>query len=88
MSGERLVPQTTSSTSKDLGLEFAVPMFFFEGIEDFTTPTALAQQYLASIKAPRKEFVPINGGHFAVFMNSDQFLNELVARVSPLAGGH
>ena len=88
LSGERLVPQITSSTSKDLGPEFAVPMFFFEGTEDFTTPTALAQQYFASIKAPRKEFVPINGGHFAVFMNSDQFLKELVARVSPLAGGH
>jgi pimeloyl-ACP methyl ester carboxylesterase len=88
LSGERLVPQTTSSTSNDLGLKFAVPMFFFEGTEDFTTPTALAQRYLASIKAPRKEFVPINGGHFAVFMNSDQFLKELVARVSPLAGGH
>ena len=88
LSGERLVPQTRSATMKDLGLEFAVPVFFFEGTEDFTTPTALAQQYLASIKAPRKEFVPINGGHFAVFMNSDQFLKELVARVSPLADGH
>ena len=58
--------------------------FFFEGTEDFTTPTALARQYLALIKSPQKEFVPINGGHFAVFMNSDQFLDELIAR--PLAG--
>jgi pimeloyl-ACP methyl ester carboxylesterase len=88
LSSERLVPQTTNATPKDLGLDFAVPMFFFEGTEDFTTPTALAQQYLASIKAPRKEFVPINGGHFAVFMNSGEFLRELIARVGPLAGGH
>ena len=88
LSGDRLVPQARSSTPKDLGLEFAVPVFFFQGTEDFTTPTALAREYLGVIKAPRKEFVAIEGGHFAVFMNSDQFLRELVARVLPLAGGH
>ena len=88
LSGERLVRQTTSFTSKDLGQEFAIPMFFFEGTEDFTTSTALARQYLALIKSPQKEFVPIAGGHFAVFMNSDQFLKELVARVRPLAEHH
>jgi pimeloyl-ACP methyl ester carboxylesterase len=87
LSGERLVPQTRSATMKDLGLEFALPIYFFEGTEDLTTPTALAQQYLEAIKAPHKEFVPIPGGHFAVFMNSDQFLRELVARVRPLASG-
>ncbi len=86
LSGERLVPQAKSERPKDLGLDFAIPMFFFEGAEDFTTPTELARQYLSSIKAPRKRFVPISGGHFAVFMNSDQFLRELVTRVGPLAG--
>lgn len=87
LSGEQLVPLTRSLTPKDLGLEFAIPMLFFQGTEDFTSPTELARQYLASIKAPHKEFVPIEGGHFAVFMNSDQFLRELVARVIPLVGG-
>jgi pimeloyl-ACP methyl ester carboxylesterase len=86
LSGDRLVPQTRSETMKDLGLKFAIPIFFFEGTEDFTTPTKLARQYLQAINAPRKEFVPISGGHFAVFMNSDQFLRELVAHVAPLAG--
>jgi proline iminopeptidase len=70
---------------KELGLKFAIPMFFFEGTEDFTTPTDLARKYLEAIQAPRKEFVPISGGHFAVFMNSDQFLRELVAHVLPIA---
>ena len=70
----------------DLGLEFSIPIFVIQGEEDFTTPTALARQYLESIKAPRKEFVLIkDGGHFAVFMRSDQFLQELVAGVRPLA---
>jgi pimeloyl-ACP methyl ester carboxylesterase len=85
LSSERLVPQIRSSTSKDLGLDFRVPMFFFQGTEDFTTPTALARQYLGEIKAPLKKFVPIDGGHFAVFMHSDQFLEKLVALVRPLA---
>jgi pimeloyl-ACP methyl ester carboxylesterase len=88
LSGNRLVPQARSETMKDLGLEFAIPIFFFEGTEDFTTPTELARQYLQAIEAPRKEFVPIPGGHFAVFMNSDQFLQQLVTHVAPLTGAH
>lgn len=84
-SGDALVPQARAATMRDLGLKFAVPMFFFEGTEDFTTPTALAREYLGALHAPVKEFVPIPGGHFAVFMNSDEFLRELVVRVKPLA---
>jgi pimeloyl-ACP methyl ester carboxylesterase len=88
-SGEHLVRQTESKGPKELGLELSLPMFFIQGAEDFTTPTALARNYLESIKAPRKEFVTINGGgHFAVFMHSDQFLQELGAWVRPLAVGY
>jgi pimeloyl-ACP methyl ester carboxylesterase len=84
-SGEALVPQARSQTMRDLGLQFTVPMFFFEGTEDFTTPTTLARDYMQALHAPVKEFVPIPGGHFAVFMNSDEFLRQLVVRVRPLA---
>ncbi|MFZ0881071.1 MAG: alpha/beta hydrolase [Candidatus Acidiferrales bacterium] len=87
LSADRLVPQTQSIGPADLDLEFSIPIFVFQGEQDFTTPTALAQDYLESIKAPRKAFVPIRGGHFAVFIHSDQFLQELVARVRPLAVG-
>jgi pimeloyl-ACP methyl ester carboxylesterase len=86
LSADRLGPQTRSSGPKELGLKFSIPMFFFQGAEDFTTPSALARDYLEAIHAPRKEFVPIDGaGHFAVFMHSDQFLRELVRRVRSLA---
>ena len=88
VSADRLVPQTQSIGPAELGLEFAIPMFIFQGEEDFTTSTALAQRYVESIKAPSKEFVPIKGGgHFAVFMRSDQFFQELITRVRPLAVG-
>jgi pimeloyl-ACP methyl ester carboxylesterase len=57
-----------------------------QGAEDFTTPTSLARDLINSIRAPQKGFVTIDGGgHFAVFMKSDLFLKELVARVRPLA---
>jgi len=85
-SGEHLVGTTKPATMKDFGLHFAVPMFFFEGTEDFTTPTELARKYLDALQAPQKEFVPIPGGHFAVFINSDEFLKQLVTHVAPLAG--
>jgi len=88
MLADVLVPQTTSLGMAELGLEFSLPMFVFEGDEDFTTPTALARQYVDSMKAPHKEFVPIHGGHFAMFMHSDEFLQELVKRVRPLAVGN
>jgi pimeloyl-ACP methyl ester carboxylesterase len=89
LSAERLVPQTNSSGPKELGLEFSIPIFVIQGAEDFTSPTALARDYLDSIKAPRKEFVTIKGGgHFAVFMHSDQFLQELVKLVGPLTLKH
>ena len=88
LSGERLFDQSRSRGPKELGLEFSLPMFVFEGDEDFTTPTALARQYFKSMKAPRKQFVPIHGGHFVMFIHSDEFLRELVNRIRPLAVGN
>jgi pimeloyl-ACP methyl ester carboxylesterase len=86
LSAEHLVPQTRALTPEALGGEFALPVFVIQGAEDFTTPTSLASELVNSIRAPRKEFVAIEGGgHFAVFMKSDAFLKELVSRVRPLA---
>jgi pimeloyl-ACP methyl ester carboxylesterase len=87
LSAERLVPQTSATsalTATALGGDFAIPVFVFQGAEDFTTPTSLARTLVQSIRAPRKAFVTIPGaGHFAVFMKRDAFLHELTARVLP-----
>jgi pimeloyl-ACP methyl ester carboxylesterase len=86
LSSDQLVGQARSERMEDFGLTYAVPVFFFQGAEDFTTPTALAREYLDRIHAPRKTFVAIpGGGHFAMFMRSDAFLAELLHRVRPLA---
>jgi pimeloyl-ACP methyl ester carboxylesterase len=85
LSGQRLIPQTSILASQTLSGEFALPVFVIQGAEDFTTPTSLARSFLNSLRAPRKGFIAVEGGgHFAVFMKSDVFLKELIARVLPL----
>ena len=85
VSAEHLVPEMNKLDAKTLGGEFALPVFVIQGAEDFTTPTSLARSFVDAIRAPQKSFVTIDGGHFAVFMKTDRFLQELVTRVRPLA---
>jgi len=87
LSAEPLVPQTSALTSSDLAGEFELPVFVIQGAEDFTTPTNLAEAFVDSIQAPKKGFVAIPGGHFAVFMDPEAFRKVLVARVVPLTRG-
>ncbi len=77
LSAERLVPQSSALAARSLTGRFAVPVFVIQGSEDFTTPASLAKAFVDDVDAPRKAFVAINGGHFAVFMNSSEFLQEL-----------
>jgi pimeloyl-ACP methyl ester carboxylesterase len=81
----QLVSETGRMNADQLAGDFQVPVFVFQGREDFTNPTRLAAAYLESINAPTKAFVAVPGGHFAVFMESEEFLKELVTRVRPLA---
>ena len=86
LSADALVPQSRSIDAARLGGDFALPVFVIQGAEDFTTPTRLARGFVDTIRAPQKAFVALEGGgHFAVFIHSDAFLEELGARVRPLA---
>ncbi len=72
--------------ARKLGLAFAVPFFVFEGSEDNQTPTALAADYLSTVRAPVKRFVLLpGGGHSAMLTMPDVFLRGLLAYVRPLA---
>jgi pimeloyl-ACP methyl ester carboxylesterase len=84
LSGDHLVPELKKLDRKTLTGTFAVPVIVIQGADDFTTPTALAKQWEESIHAPHKQFVTIPGGHFAMFVNEEEFRRELVARVLPL----
>lgn len=75
-----------STNLAPLGPDFAVPFFIFQGAEDRTTPAALAESYFATLHAPQKEFVRLDGGgHFAVWSHAAKFHDELARRVRPLA---
>ncbi|MFN0223811.1 alpha/beta fold hydrolase [Paenibacillus sp. KR2-11] len=71
---------------RELGTRFELPFFIFQGDTDTLTPTAAAKAYFDEIEAPHKEFALIkNAGHLACFARPDQFLDELLTRVRPLA---
>jgi pimeloyl-ACP methyl ester carboxylesterase len=83
LSGQRLVPVTSVLSPAALAGEFSVPVFVIQGTDDFTTPASLARTFVDSVRAPHKEFIPIEGGHFAVFMKQEMFLDALLTRVLP-----
>jgi pimeloyl-ACP methyl ester carboxylesterase len=68
-----------------LGTDFSIPVFFFEGTEDFVTPIEPAYAYFEQIKAPQKEFVLFKGGdHFIPFDRPDEFLTQLMEHITQL----
>ncbi len=69
-----------------LGPDFRVPIFFFEGRYDPFCRPSLIWEYSQVIKAPQKEFIWFeNSGHFAFFEEKQKFGDELLQRVLPLA---
>jgi pimeloyl-ACP methyl ester carboxylesterase len=82
----RLYNEMLSTDLPSLGLDFKIPVYFFQGAEDEVTLTPLAIEYFDKINAPHKEILLFEGaGHFAVWSMPDRFLQELVTRVRPLA---
>ena len=70
---------------EELGFQFKIPFFIFQGEYDIITPVDDARQYFEKIEAPHKELVLIkNAGHLAEFANPKQFLEELLNKVLPL----
>lgn len=71
--------------ARDLGMEFAVPVFIFQGENDINTPHSLAREYLEQIKAPRKAFATIPGaGHNTIVFNME-LLQLLKEHLAPIA---
>jgi pimeloyl-ACP methyl ester carboxylesterase len=69
-----------------LGMEFALPIFVFQGDRDFTAPAELVRTYVDRMVAPQKLLVLIaGGGHGAFISRSDEFLKLLLENVRPLA---
>ena len=84
--GPNMTGPMTEIDLRRLGLDFALPMFVVQGVDDDFTPAALSRAWVDTISAPQKAFVPIeNAGHFALTEHSDEFLRILREQVRPLA---
>lgn len=73
--------------ARRLFTRFEVPFFLFQGDSDILTPTALAEEYFATVEAPAKGLVLLKGGgHMVILLQPDQFLMELLTHVcSPVS---
>jgi pimeloyl-ACP methyl ester carboxylesterase len=57
---------------------YPVPVFFFQGRTDWTTPSPLVEEYYQRILAPSKELVWFeNSSHFPFFEEPDRFAQEM-----------
>jgi len=64
--------------------ELPVPYILIQGREDHITPFEPARAYWEMVRSKGKAFVAIDGGHYACFTDSDQFLAAMRKYVLPL----
>ena len=58
--------------------EYRLPVYFFVGANDYTTPTELIEEYYKLISAPEKKMVRFeNSAHFPFFEEPAKFCNEV-----------
>ncbi len=59
--------------------DYKIPVYFFVGSYDYTTPHQLITKYYYLIKAPKKEIVYFkNSAHFPFFEEPQKFCNEII----------
>ena len=59
--------------------EYKIPVYFFTGKSDYTTPHELVLNYFETITAPKKEIVYFeNSAHFPFFEEPEKFSNEII----------
>jgi pimeloyl-ACP methyl ester carboxylesterase len=88
-SQEKLLHEMTRYDAWEQGTRFEIPFFIFQGEDDVLTTPKLAEMYFKDVAAPIKRMALIReAGHFAAFLQPDQFLRELLADVRPLAETH
>jgi pimeloyl-ACP methyl ester carboxylesterase len=65
--------------------EVKVPVVFFAGRHDYTTPSELVKEYLGRLKAPLKRMVWFErSAHFPFFSESEKFVQEAIAFLNEL----
>ncbi len=63
----------------DMVTQVDIPVYFFTGRHDYTTPSAMVEVYFQKLQAPRKRMVWFeNSAHFPFFEEPDKFAREMV----------
>ncbi|MEL7487573.1 MAG: alpha/beta hydrolase, partial [Pseudomonadota bacterium] len=74
--------------ANELGTDYNVPIFIFQGEHDWQTPTTLVKAWFPTLKAPYKEYIAFeDSAHFVFNEEQGKFITELVTKVRPFATG-
>jgi pimeloyl-ACP methyl ester carboxylesterase len=84
-SANTIGPTMITMDMRALGLDVPIPFFIVQGRDDHITGLEPARLYAEDVRAPKKAFVPMRGGHYACFTNAEAFVTALCERVRPLA---
>ncbi len=83
---QKLLPDIATYDAWEEGSRFEIPYFIFQGQNDVLTRPKLAKAFFDEVIAPEKRFVLIeNTGHFAAFLEPNEFLRQLLLHVRPLS---
>ncbi|MGA3050120.1 MAG: alpha/beta hydrolase [Terracidiphilus sp.] len=82
----KLLPEIARFDAWEQGTDFEIPFFIFQGADDVLTTPRLAEMFFNDVVAPIKRMALIrDAGHFAAFLQPEEFLRELLVDVRPLA---
>ncbi|MHB8527289.1 MAG: alpha/beta fold hydrolase [Candidatus Acidiferrales bacterium] len=84
-SSEHLLADQMAADLPKTARDIKTAFFVIQGRDDVITPTLAAVDYFKQVKAPIKELVLIDGGHFAFMTDGKQLLDALVRKVRPVA---
>ncbi len=83
---QQLLPEMVQYDAWEEGLRFEIPFFIFQGEADLLTTPKEAQAFFDDVVAPVKHFnLVADAGHFAAFLQPEQFLHKLLLFVRPLS---
>jgi pimeloyl-ACP methyl ester carboxylesterase len=82
----KLLPAIFSFDAMTFAPVLQVPFFVIQGRDDHVTPAILAREFVSRVRAPRKAFTTMQGGHFACFTSPGEFITSLRKDSNPLVG--
>jgi pimeloyl-ACP methyl ester carboxylesterase len=83
---EQILPEASRYDAWQQGIRFGIPFFIFQGEDDVLTTPKMARAYFDDAIAPVKNMsLIVDAGHFAAFLQPEQFLQQLLSLVRPLA---